>query len=135
MSFAGAVSLAIGFALPPEGVPHLTMCWFYAVTGLPCPACGLTRSFSAILHAEFALAWRMNPFGYVAVVTALFFLFGPLVRRFFPRLNNHLARPSVLSSFLWVMLGALLLFGCVRLFLTWHPELGGILHLSGWDPS
>lgn len=33
--------------------------------GRLCPGCGLTTSFTAMLHGQFNVAWRANPFGVI----------------------------------------------------------------------
>ena len=38
-------------------------CTFLRFTGIPCPGCGLTRSFISIGHGDFVGAWRFNPAG------------------------------------------------------------------------
>jgi hypothetical protein len=38
-------------------------CTFFRFTGLPCPGCGLTRSFISMAHGQFAEAWRFNSAG------------------------------------------------------------------------
>jgi hypothetical protein len=38
-------------------------CTFLRVTGVPCPGCGLTRSFISIAHGHPRDAWRFNPAG------------------------------------------------------------------------
>jgi hypothetical protein len=38
-------------------------CTFLRVTGVPCPGCGLTRSFISIAHGRLRDAWRFNPAG------------------------------------------------------------------------
>ena len=42
------------FALPE-------LCAAKRVFGVPCPGCGLTRSFISISHGQFAKAWGLNP--------------------------------------------------------------------------
>lgn len=51
------VLLHIG--LPPAlpGIP----CLFKALLGIPCPSCGMTRSWQALAQGEWALALRMHP--------------------------------------------------------------------------
>lgn len=39
-----------------------SICPVYALTGYPCPGCGLTRAGLRALHLDFAGAWKMNPF-------------------------------------------------------------------------
>ena len=59
----GAAVLA-GLAVPPRiwgGLPDL--CLFHRLWGLPCPTCGLTRSWSAVLHGQPGAAFRFHLFG------------------------------------------------------------------------
>jgi hypothetical protein len=61
----GALALVLlAAALPSQGA-GVPLCVFRFVTGLPCPGCGLTRSFSCILHGDFARGYDYHPFGYV----------------------------------------------------------------------
>lgn len=41
----------------------LPPCGFLVITGLPCPGCGLTTSFTNMIHGNFVEAARANPFG------------------------------------------------------------------------
>lgn len=53
---AGAIGAVwLGAGLPVPGCP------FYAVTGLPCPACGSTRAFRCIAALDVAGALRVQP--------------------------------------------------------------------------
>ncbi|MGQ9656542.1 MAG: DUF2752 domain-containing protein [Fimbriimonadales bacterium] len=72
------VMFGIGLYLTPNPSGHgthqqlgLPPCTIYYLTGRPCPSCGLTTSVSAILHGQFALAWRANPVGFLIVGGAL----------------------------------------------------------------
>jgi hypothetical protein len=47
------------------------MCPFRLATGLPCPGCGLTRSWVFIAHGDFGAALRANPFGYLTMAAAV----------------------------------------------------------------
>jgi hypothetical protein len=56
----------------PDGTPKsqethrqlgLPPCSFYAMTGLPCPSCGFTTSFSLVAHGDFVNALRANSVG------------------------------------------------------------------------
>lgn len=51
-----------------------SMCPAVFLTGLPCPACGLTRAGRAVLHGQFQSAWEIHPFIYVFIGFGIFFL-------------------------------------------------------------
>jgi hypothetical protein len=75
-------------ALPSQGA-GIPVCLFRYLTGLPCPGCGLTRSFSCILHGEFARGYDYHPFGFLLL--ALFLLVASTL--FLPAsLRSHLER-------------------------------------------
>lgn len=38
------------------------VCGLHAVTGLPCPGCGMTRAIAAVSQGDFAVAVGANPF-------------------------------------------------------------------------
>jgi len=42
-----------------------SLCLLVAITGYPCPGCGMTRAAFCLLHLDFAEAFRMHPFIYV----------------------------------------------------------------------
>ncbi len=44
-------------------------CPFLALTGIPCPTCGMTRAIRLALHGDFAGATRMHPLWFVVAPT------------------------------------------------------------------
>lgn len=65
--------LVLSFALRPgaDAVSVLgwdvpVLCTFRRLTGVPCPGCGLTRSFVFLAHGQLLDALRANPLGPVA---------------------------------------------------------------------
>lgn len=50
-------------ALPGSERPLPGTCFLRRTTGLPCPGCGLTRSFVSIAHGDLLAAWQFNPAG------------------------------------------------------------------------
>ena len=75
LTLCGAVVTAAAILTPsPElvslfGVALPETCQWRLATGLNCPGCGLTRSFTYMAHLDPVMAFRMNWFGPV------FFLF------------------------------------------------------------
>jgi hypothetical protein len=63
----------------------LPSCRFLALTGIPCPSCGLTTSFAYAAHLDFRHALLASPFGLLlffvvvsAIPTAIVFLWSRL---------------------------------------------------------
>jgi hypothetical protein len=120
-ALAGAVALALSFLLPmPAGdgrILHLpSVCPFHELTGLPCPGCGLTRSFVCLAHGHLAESLRYHPLGpliFASVAATVLFAtlerispsvridIAPNVRRFIPML----ATAIVLTAWLARMAG------------------------------
>ncbi|MEE4021804.1 DUF2752 domain-containing protein [Gordonia sp. PKS22-38] len=68
----GLAALATTVVVQPEVVadgPEL--CPFARMTGLPCPACGLTRSWVALGHGDLEATVSFNVFGPVFMVLAI----------------------------------------------------------------
>jgi hypothetical protein len=49
----------------------LPPCTFYALTGLPCPSCGMTTSFSLLMHGDVVHSVRANAVGTLLAVFCL----------------------------------------------------------------
>lgn len=69
--------LALSVVLPPEGV-GVAVCWFQAISGIPCPGCGLTRSVASLTHGHFESAVQHHPFGILVWLLALVLASSPL---------------------------------------------------------
>src|SRR5437879_4974629 len=50
---------------------HLPPCTFYQMTGLPCPSCGMTTSFSLLMHGDVPNSLRANAVGTLLAVFCL----------------------------------------------------------------
>ena len=55
-----AYAIAAGFLLASAITPVAIPCVFKLVTGIPCPACGLSRAFLYAARLDFLAALRMN---------------------------------------------------------------------------
>ncbi len=77
---AGLISvfaLACRLQPDPRGFgTHLQLglppCQFKELTGLLCPHCGMTTSFSHVVRGEFFAAWSANPCGVLLASVSLF---------------------------------------------------------------
>src|SRR5687768_5362657 len=72
--WASAACLAVvvlALALPPQGF-GIPLCQFHQVTRMPCPGCGLTRSFIGLAHLNLEGAVFYNPTGVLLFPIVLF---------------------------------------------------------------
>lgn len=82
LPLAAAAAVAASFALPVAAVEAgPVLCLFRRLTGLPCPACGLTRSFVATAHGQFDLAFAQHLFGPLLFAGCIALVLAALARR------------------------------------------------------
>jgi hypothetical protein len=74
LRFAGGLMVIMALIRPFIPLDLGVLCPLRAVTGVPCPFCGMTTSVTAAVHLDFAGAFAANPAGIVAVAVALFLL-------------------------------------------------------------
>ena len=87
------------------------ICPIRLLTGLPCPACGLTRSWVFATHGQWSDAVASNAFGVPLLVATLSVAAVAIVWRVRdrtpPRLEALLRRPAAIAVFaLWAVYGA-----------------------------
>lgn len=111
----GVGGIVVAAALPADHIENgPVLCLFRRLTGLPCPGCGLTRSWVYLMHGDLTHAFLSNPFGPLLVLAVLA-LAVAVVRA---RIRHE--RPPSLESIararpVQVVFGAWLLFGIVRI--------------------
>jgi hypothetical protein len=72
-ALSGLLRLA-GYSLA-SALPKAPLCPFNALTGLPCPGCGMTRAFLALGRLDLAGAFALNPLVFpLAALLALYAL-------------------------------------------------------------
>lgn len=101
-------AVLLGALAPPRlwaGIP--TFCPILRLTGRPCPTCGLTRSWSALLHGDLsgALAWHaLGPLLLAGLLGILGFW---VIRQIPPRWPRSLAWGAALLWIAYTLLRAL----------------------------
>lgn len=53
---------AVYYNFDPADTRWLPRCLFHEFSGLKCPGCGAQTAAHALVHGDFAGAWRANPF-------------------------------------------------------------------------
>jgi hypothetical protein len=81
LRYLGTAMLALGLLLPHLPGDPGPPCPLRTVTGVPCPLCGMTTSVKAALRGHLHTALAANPFGILAVMTAVVLLARPTWRR------------------------------------------------------
>ncbi len=70
---------------------------------IPCPGCGLTRSFIAIVHGQFVQSYDSHPAGLIIVIYLLYIFLRKCVEYLFkillPNLFNHTQRTILIAVF------------------------------------
>lgn len=117
VAVVGAAALGAACVFSPSGVESgPPLCPFAVMTGLPCPGCGLTRSWVAFMHGDVGSAFTFNVFGPVfLVLTAVTVVAATvtLVRRRGAPLAGW--RDRALGPVGAVLLGVWLAYGFVRI--------------------
>jgi hypothetical protein len=90
--FGAIAVLALAAAAVLPVTELAPVCTFRSMTGLPCPACGSTRSLACLAHGQFLASAALNPLFVAAVSAALiaFLLNGVLILFRLPRPSLHM---------------------------------------------
>ena len=118
---AGSTAIISGAAavwyFDPKTAGFFPVCPLYAMTGLACPGCGLTRGFHALFHGDVLTALDYNallPFFATMVAFAFASMF------YFAFRGRSLPFNLLHPNALWVFFVMMLVFGVAR-NLPWYP--------------
>lgn len=92
-----------------------SICPFYTITNIPCPLCGLTRSFSSAMHLDFIQASVYHPAWFLAAILIL--VYGTIFLLYsFKNSDNLLQLHKINSYLLYPFGGIVFLCGMFRYF-------------------
>lgn len=113
----GVLGAAVAATLDPATIANgPVICPFRLLTGLPCPGCGLTRSWVFAVHGDIGASLSAHPFGLpllgLVLVLAVVLLIRRAGRRAGPNLDRLVRHPltvAVLAGWLgwaaWRLVG------------------------------
>lgn len=108
----GAVAAWSSLSGLAPGDVTLVPCPFHAVTGVPCPGCGMTRACVAVARGDLAAAWGFHPFALLVVPLAVVIAVFPAGSRAAfartPRAVRRVATSTALAACLGLWLCRLL---------------------------
>jgi Protein of unknown function (DUF2752) len=78
---AAAAMLGVAVVWPRLPVHPPLACPFRAITGIPCPLCGMTRAVVAAIHGHLLDSLRFNPAGILLVLVAIALVAGARLDR------------------------------------------------------
>ncbi|MFT4126645.1 MAG: DUF2752 domain-containing protein [Gordonia sp. (in: high G+C Gram-positive bacteria)] len=114
----GLAAVAAAALLPPAGIENgPIVCPFRLLTGLPCPGCGLTRSWVYAMHGDWSQSFAAHPFGAPLLGAVLVLIVAVGYRRVTRR------PPVDLTRLVWnratkIIVAAWLAWAAVRLILA-----------------
>ena len=117
--------LLTSFILDPRWAEQrgIVLCVSRALTGIPCPGCGLTRSFCVLAHGHVGAAFDYHLFGpFFFLLTLFLFLLWSLEVLLRRRLVALLSQ-SLTVRLAWIGGGALLAYQLTRLIMLQHSGL------------
>ena len=61
----GSFAMLLLVSVLPAGGAGIPVCLFQALSGLPCPGCGLTRGLSSLIQGHPGAAFAYHPFAFI----------------------------------------------------------------------
>ncbi|MBL8150447.1 MAG: DUF2752 domain-containing protein [Blastocatellia bacterium] len=111
-----ALVVLTSFFYHPDPEPSFRICGFYNLLGLPCPGCGLTRSFCAFAKGEFVASLYFNPLGPFMFLGFLFFGFAAVLKGFgYKRLMEKATNLLYSKLFYRLFVSSFFGFGVIRI--------------------
>lgn len=115
LAMVTGIALMLPHAVACDDLP-LIKCTFLGLTGVPCPFCGLTRSFWAVCHGNWAFAVRNAPLAcLVYAAVALLFAWHSSALITGLRVRSGLFRLLKSPPAVWLMIAAVMVNWAYRL--------------------
>jgi phosphatidylserine synthase len=99
-----------------------TLCHFRAITGLPCPTCGMTTCFIHMTHGDFLQGAASSPLGvlvFLGTIAAIVFMIGHRIWKW-PSIRLRMNRTERIVSTILLLLMLAANWAYNILHLAWH---------------
>ncbi len=93
------------YVADPMKSGFMPRCIFHTLTGLQCPGCGSQRLIHALLHADFAGAWRANALLLLMIPYLLLLTAAELWPNRLRRLHSVLHSPTAIVTIVVIITG------------------------------
>ncbi len=117
---AGVAAFAVGSAVVayvnPSESHLMPVCPLYALTGIACPGCGLTRAFHALFHGDIIVALDFN---LLTPIWAVIFAYVVISLSLIAIRGKGLPMWPTNPRFLFIFMVVLLVFGVLRNIPIW----------------
>src|SRR5262245_53861942 len=100
----------------------LPPCTFFAVTGMPCPSCGMTTSFALLMHGDPAASLRANAVGTLLALLCLAAIPWGLASAYLGRTLFIRSLERTVSLLVLTLLGLMLLRWAVVVLWAWAQK-------------
>lgn len=122
--------LVISYFFHPQANPVSTLCGIKTALGLPCPACGLTRSFCSMAKLDLWAAFNFNILGPILFICTILLAWISLLSLFgYPNIFEKLLAKLSTPTFFKFSLYSIGIFWISRiLYLWWTGTLIVNLH-------
>lgn len=85
--------------IPLEVVLQGSLCFTYTHFHIVCPACGITRAFSCLMHGQWVLAYEYHPLFTLCIAPICTFLFAQDTYTIITRITKKQTKRSILEFF------------------------------------
>ncbi|MEQ8349954.1 MAG: DUF2752 domain-containing protein [Leptospiraceae bacterium] len=98
------------------GNSGVSICFFYSITGLPCPGCGMTRSVHFLIHGDLIHSLKYHPLGFVTlgicllVVATLFSIKATQIYEFLESAALKFATPALILILLFAVFRGIVVY-------------------------
>lgn len=95
-------------------------CFFFELTGLYCPGCGITRLVLSLIQLDFYQAFRFNPLIFILIILSAIYIIYSLIRyKKIKQISNKLAIFLIIIVLIFTVLRNIKYFSFLAPTIVW----------------